>query len=84
MIHLRHLKDASPIQWDAVILLLQITTLIKKLNVHDLEVLDGSLYQAWATLSINKFSLISNLNLPWCNLRLLSPILVLGRRLTNT
>ncbi|KAK4813146.1 hypothetical protein QYF61_013111 [Mycteria americana] len=29
----------------------------------------GSLFQCLMTLSVNKFFLISNLNLPWCNLR---------------
>ncbi|KAK4832719.1 LOW QUALITY PROTEIN: hypothetical protein QYF61_025208, partial [Mycteria americana] len=29
----------------------------------------GSLFQCLTTLSLNKFFLISNLNLPWCNLR---------------
>jgi len=29
----------------------------------------GSLFQCFTTLSVKKFFLISNLNLPWCNLR---------------
>jgi len=33
----------------------------------------GSLFQCLATLSAKKLFLISNLNLPWCNLRPGSP-----------
>jgi len=42
----------------------------------------GSLFQFLTALSVNKFFLISNLNLPWCNLRLfpLSYHLLIGRR----
>lgn len=35
----------------------------------------GSLFQCLNTSSVKKFSLISNLNLPWCNLSLSSHIL---------
>ena len=37
----------------------------------------GSLFQCLTTLSVKKFFLISNLNLPWCNLRPLPLILSL-------
>jgi len=34
----------------------------------------GSLFQCLTTLSVQKISLISNLYLPWCNLRPLPPV----------
>ncbi|KAK4810582.1 hypothetical protein QYF61_007319 [Mycteria americana] len=37
----------------------------------------GSLFQCLTTLSVNKFFLMSNLNLPWCNLRPLPLVLSL-------
>ncbi|KAK4810608.1 hypothetical protein QYF61_007345 [Mycteria americana] len=47
----------------------------------------GSLFQCLTTLSVKKFSLISNLNLPWHNLRLFPLVLSLvnwEKRLTPT
>uniref|UniRef100_A0A8B9M5I0 Disco interacting protein 2 homolog C n=1 Tax=Accipiter nisus TaxID=211598 RepID=A0A8B9M5I0_9AVES len=37
----------------------------------------GSLFQYLTTLLVKKFFLISNLNLPWCNLRTFLPVLLL-------
>ena len=37
----------------------------------------GSLFQCFISLSVMKFFRISNLNLPWCNLRLLPLVLLL-------
>ena len=40
----------------------------------------GSLFQCLTTLSVKKFFLTSNLNLPWCNLRPFSLVLSPVRR----
>ena len=55
-----------------------IQTVFKHIRDGDSTTSLGSLFQCLTTLSVKKFFLISNLNLPWCNLRpfplVLSPV----------
>lgn len=50
---------------------------IHLLNAHRLQQFLGSVFQGLATLPIEKFFLITNLDLPWSNLRLFPHILSL-------